>query len=249
MGEKMFSGKVALITGASQGIGREIALTFADQGADLALVDVKFPTLTEVAKEVEKKGVKALPLEVDVSDYEKVKAAVEKVLSEFGKVDILVNNAGITRDNLILRMKPDEWQKVIDVNLSGAFNFTQVVIKAMVKKRYGRIINIASVVGLMGNVGQANYSASKAGLIGFTKSVAREVASRGITVNAIAPGFIDTPMTQALSPEAREKLISQIPTPRLGTPKDIANGVKFLASEEASYITGHVLNISGGLYM
>jgi len=249
MGEKMFSGKVALITGASQGIGREIALTFADQGADLALVDVKFPALTEVAKEVEKKGVKALPLEVDVSDYEKVKAAVEKVLSEFGKVDILVNNAGITRDNLILRMKPDEWQKVIDVNLSGAFNFTQVVIKAMVKKRYGRIINIASVVGLMGNVGQANYSASKAGLIGFTKSVAREVASRGITVNAIAPGFIDTPMTQALSPEAREKLISQIPTPRLGTPKDIANGVKFLASEEASYITGHVLNISGGLYM
>ncbi|MCD6451151.1 MAG: 3-oxoacyl-[acyl-carrier-protein] reductase [Acidobacteria bacterium] len=245
----MFPGKVALITGASQGIGREIALTFADQGADLALVDVKFPTLTEVAKEVEKKGVKALPLEVDVSDYEKVKAAVEKVLSEFGKVDILVNNAGITRDNLILRMKPDEWQKVIDVNLSGAFNFTQVVIKAMVKKRYGRIINIASVVGLMGNVGQANYSASKAGLIGFTKSVAREVASRGITVNAIAPGFIDTPMTQALSPEAREKLISQIPTPRLGTPKDIANGVKFLASEEASYITGHVLNISGGLYM
>jgi 3-oxoacyl-[acyl-carrier protein] reductase len=249
MEEDIFSGKLALITGASQGIGREIALTFADSGADLALADVKFPELSELAEKVKDKGRKAFPIQVDVSDYGKVKEAVEKILAEFGRIDILVNNAGITRDNLILRMKPEEWQKVIDVNLSGAFNFTQAVVKTMVKKRYGRIINIASVVGLMGNVGQANYSASKAGLIGFTKSVAREVASRGITVNAIAPGFIDTPMTQVLSAEAKERLVSQIPMPRLGSPRDIANGVKFLASDEASYITGNVLNISGGLYM
>ncbi|MGD0920998.1 MAG: 3-oxoacyl-[acyl-carrier-protein] reductase [Terriglobia bacterium] len=242
-------GRVALVTGAAQGIGRAIALALAEAGADVAGGDVALEKLQGVAKEIEALGRKTLALHLDVSSPDSVKEAVDKTLEAFGKIDILVNNAGITKDNLIMRMKPEDWDLVLRVNLNGAFHCTRAVLPGMVKQRYGRIINIASVVAQAGNPGQANYIASKAGIIGLTKAVASEVGSRNITVNAIAPGFIATAMTENLPEAVRQRMLSLIPLGRMGTDRDIAHGVRFLASEEASYITGHVLNINGGMYM
>lgn len=242
-------GRVALVTGAAQGIGRAIALALAEVGADIAGGDVALEKLQGVAKEIEALGRKTLALHLDVSSPDSVKEAVDKTLEAFGKIDILVNNAGITKDNLIMRMKPEDWDLVLRVNLNGAFHCTRAVLPGMVKQRYGRIINIASVVAQAGNPGQANYIASKAGIIGLTKAVASEVGSRNITVNAIAPGFIATAMTENLPEAVRQRMLSLIPLGRMGTDRDIAQGVRFLASEEASYITGHVLNINGGMYM
>ena len=242
-------GRVAMVTGAAQGIGRAIALALAEVGADIAGGDVALEKLQGVAKEIEALGRKALALHLDVSSPDSVKEAVDKTLEAFGKVDILVNNAGITKDNLIMRMKPEDWDLVLRVNLNGAFHCTRAVLPGMVKQRYGRIINIASVVAQAGNPGQANYIASKAGIIGLTKAVASEVGSRNITANAIAPGFIATAMTENLPEMVRQRMLSLIPLGRMGTDRDIAHGVRFLASEEASYITGHVLNINGGVYM
>jgi 3-oxoacyl-[acyl-carrier protein] reductase len=242
-------GRVALVTGAAQGIGRAIALALAEVGADVAGGDVKLAQLQEVAKEIEALGRKALALPLDVSRPDSVQEAVDKTLEVFGKIDILVNNAGITKDNLLMRMNPEDWDLVLRVNLNGAFLCTRAVLPGMVRQRYGRIVNIASVVAQAGNPGQANYIASKAGIIGLTKAVASEVASRNITVNAIAPGFIATAMTENMPEPVRQRMLSLIPLGRMGRDRDIACGVRFLASEEASYITGHVLNINGGMYM
>ncbi len=246
----MLKDKMAFITGASRGIGKAVALALARGGADIAVIDLNIDELNSSMKEVEDAtGRKVLSLQADVGDYASIDKAVEESIRVFGRINILVNNAGITRDNLILRMKDEEWEGVIKTNLTGTFNCTKAVIKGMIKNREGRIISIASIVGVMGNVGQANYAASKAGIIGFTKSIAREYANRGITANAIAPGFIETDMTKALSEEVRKTLISQIPMGRLGMPEDVANVVKFLASDEAAYITGQVIHVNGGMYM
>jgi len=242
-------GRVALVTGAAQGIGRATALTLAEAGAQVALGDVQLEKLQEVAREIDALGGSSLALELDVSKPPSVQEAVSKIVDIWGKIDILVNNAGITRDSLILRMKPQDWEAVLRINLDGAFHCIQAVLPVMIRQRYGRIINIASVVAQMGNAGQANYVASKAGLIGLTKAVAAEVASRNITVNAIAPGFIQTAMTEKIPAAAREKLLGLIPLGRMGTDRDVANGARFLASDEAGYITGHVLNINGGMFM
>jgi len=242
-------GRVAFVTGAAQGIGRAIALTLAEDGAALALGDLNLEKLEATAREVESLGRKALALHLDVSSSDSVQAAVTKVLETWGKIEILVNNAGITKDNLILRMKREDWDAVLSVNLSGAFHCIRTVLPGMVKQRYGRIVNIASVVAQSGNPGQANYIASKAGVIGLTKAVASEVGSRNITVNAIAPGFIATAMTEKLPEAVRERMLTLIPLGRMGTDRDVAGGVRFLVSEEAGYITGHVLNINGGMYM
>ena len=242
-------GRVAFVTGAAQGIGRAIALTLAEDGADLALGDLNLEKLEATAREVEALGRKALALHLDVSSSDSVQAAVAKTLETWGKIDILVNNAGITKDNLVLRMKPQDWDAVLDVNLNGAFHCIRTVLPGMVKQRYGRIVNIASVVAQSGNPGQANYIASKAGVIGLTKAVASEVGSRNITVNAVAPGFIATAMTEKLPEAVRERMLTLIPVGRMGTDRDVAGGVRFLVSEEAGYITGHVLNINGGMYM
>ena len=241
---------VAFITGASRGIGYAIASALAKNGIDIAGIDVNIDELQSSMKTIrESSGRSALAIRADVGDYASIESAVEEVNKTLGKISILVNNAGITRDNIILRMKDNDWDDVIRINLTGTFNCTRAVIKGMVKNRYGRIISIASIVGLMGNVGQANYAASKAGIIGFTKSVAREYANRSITANAIAPGFIETDMTKKLPEEVTKALLSQIPMGRLGTPEDVANAVKFLASDEAEYITGQVINVNGGMYM
>jgi 3-oxoacyl-[acyl-carrier protein] reductase len=244
-----FKGKVALITGGGQGIGRSIALKLAREGSDIAVVDVNLEKARDVAVEAEAMGRKTMALKADVSVPEETEEMTERVASDLGAIHILVNNAGITRDALVLRMKEDEWDQVLKVNLKGPYNCTKSAVKFMSKQRYGRIVNIASIVGLMGNAGQGNYSASKAGLIGFTKTVAREFALRNITCNAVAPGFIETQMTHALSEKVRESLASQIPMRRLGTPDDVAEAVLFLASDAAGYITGHVLNVNGGMYM
>jgi 3-oxoacyl-[acyl-carrier protein] reductase len=244
-----FDGRVAFVTGSAQGIGRAIALALAEAGCDVVIADVNPEKIDSVAKEVEGLGRKSLAIKLDVSDPESVKAGVAKILETFGKIDILVNNAGITRDGLVMRMKPEDWSLVLRVNLDGAFYCTRAVLPGMVKQRYGRIVNIASVVAQAGNPGQANYVASKGGVIGLTKAVAAEVASRSITVNAVAPGFIATAMTEKLPDEVRTRMLGQIPLGRMGTDRDIANGVRFLASDEASYITGHVLSINGGMYM
>ncbi len=243
------AGRVSLVTGASRGIGRAVALALAERGSDLALASRRREALEAVAGECASRGARARAVALDLADDASVKAAVEEVLREFGRVDHLVNNAGVTADGLLLRMKREDWDRVLRVNLSGAFEVTRAILPAMVKARYGRIVNISSVVGLMGNPGQANYCAAKAGLIGFTKSLAREVASRQITVNAVAPGFIDTDMTRAIADGAREKMTALIPLGRLGTPEDVAAGVSFLLGPGAAYVTGEVLNISGGLYM
>lgn len=247
---QILNNKVAFITGASRGIGKAIAFAMAKSGADIVGVDVDIDGLKSAMTEVESiTSRKAVGIQGDVGDYASIERSAEEAIRLLGQINILVNNAGITRDNLILRMKDDEWEKVLRVNLTGTFNCTKAIIKGMVKNRGGRIINIASIVGVMGNIGQANYAASKAGIIGFTKSIAREYANRGITANVIAPGFIETDMTLALSDEVRKTLTSQIPMSRLGKPEDIANVVKFLASDEASYITGQVIHVNGGMYM
>jgi 3-oxoacyl-[acyl-carrier protein] reductase len=247
----MFSleGRVAMVTGGAQGIGRAIALNLVEGGARIALTDVRASKLDEVVKEIEDQGGKAIRFCVDVTDLEAVQKMVDQTLETWGKVDILVNNAGIARDSLVLRMKIDDWQAVLKTNLDGAFYCIRAVLPSMVRQRYGRILNIASVVAQVGNVGQANYVSSKAGIIGLTKAVAVEVARRNITVNALAPGFIATSMTENLAPEVKEKLLSLIPMGRMGTDSEIATGVRFLVSEEARYITGHVLNINGGMFM
>jgi 3-oxoacyl-[acyl-carrier protein] reductase len=242
-------GRVAIVTGAAQGIGRAIAETLAEAGADVVVADLDPTRSKDTVAAVEKAGRKALNLKVNVADGNDTKAMAEQVIKDWGKIDILVNNAGITRDGLLLRMKEEDWNLVLQVNLNGTFHCTKAVLQPMTKQRYGRIVNIASIVGAMGNVGQANYAASKAAVIGFTKTVAREYASRNVTVNAVAPGFIDTAMTQGLAAEVKEALQKQIPLARLGTPADIANAVRFLVSEDASYITGHVLHVNGGMLM
>ncbi|MGH9450818.1 MAG: 3-oxoacyl-[acyl-carrier-protein] reductase [Terriglobia bacterium] len=242
-------GRIALITGASQGIGRACALQLAEAGASVGLGARSLDKLEALAAEITSRGLKAIPLKADVADAASVKGAIQLLLESCGKIDILVNNAGITRDNLLLRMKPDDWEAVLKTNLDGAYHCIRAVLPGMVKQRYGRIINIASVVAQTGNAGQANYIASKAGLIGLTKAVAAEVASRNITVNAVAPGYIATPMTEKLPDAVRQKILSLVPLHRIGTDRDVAFAVRFLASDEASYITGHCLNVNGGMYM
>ncbi len=244
--------KVAFVTGASQGIGRACVQALAETGARVVAASRNLENLERLAKEIgEQTGDpgRVLPLAMDVTREEQIREAFEKAQEHFGKIDILVNNAGITRDGLLLRMKRRDWDEVLHTNLTAAYLCTQQALGGMLRRRYGRIINITSVVAQMGNAGQANYVASKAGLIGLTRAVAQEIASRKITVNAVAPGFIETAMTQALSREASEKLASRIPLGRLGQVQDVAHAVKFLASEEAGYITGHVLNVNGGLYL
>jgi 3-oxoacyl-[acyl-carrier protein] reductase len=241
--------QVAVVTGAGRGIGQAIALKLAAAGADIACVDLKLEFCAETVQKVQELGRKAWPFAANVSEAASVEAAAEQILAATGKVDILVNNAGITKDGLLMRMSEADWDAVLDINLKGTFLFTKAFSRGLIKQRSGRIVNIASVVGLIGNAGQCNYGASKAGVIGFTKSAARELASRGITVNAIAPGFIETAMTAKLSPEAREALSKQIPLGSLGQPDDVANGALFLASPAARYITGQVLSVDGGMAM
>lgn len=242
--------KVALITGATRGIGREIALTLAEEGYNIALNYRKAnEELEKLRKEIEEKGVKCLAVCGDVSNFEEVEKFVKEIISEFGRIDVLVNNAGITKDMLLMRMKKEDFESVVDVNLVGTFNVTKNVISYMMKARSGRIVNISSVVGISGNAGQTNYSASKAGIIGFTKSLAKEVASRNINVNALAPGFIETNMTEVLKEEIKEEIAKSIPLKRMGKAKDVANLVKFLVSEDSSYITGQVINVDGGMLM
>ena len=244
------SGRTALVTGASQGIGRACALRLAKCGAaGVALVARNQEKLEEVAREIAPSGARTLVARADMENEEEIKAAFRAVLGQFGKIDILVNNAGITRDQLIMRMKRTDWDRVLQTNLTSAYLCTQQAIPSMLKQRWGRIINITSVFGQMGQVGQANYVSSKAGLIGFTMAVARELGSRNITSNAVAPGFIETAMTSAFSPELREKALAMIPLGRVGTAEEVAHSVAFLASEEAGYITGHVLNVNGGILM
>lgn len=244
----MFSGKVAVVSGGSRGIGRAISVALAEAGAEVALLYAGNREAAEkVVAELQERGKEALAIQADVSQAEQVDAAVKQVMTRFGRIDILVNNAGVTRDNLLLRMKEEDWDQVVDTNLKGVFLLTKAVVRPMMRQRFGRIINISSVVGVIGNPGQANYVAAKAGVIGLTKSVAKEVASRGITVNAIAPGFIETDMTAALGEDVRGQLMERIPLGRLGDPADIAGAVKFLASDEAAYITGHTIHVDGGM--
>ncbi len=244
------AGKVALVTGASRGIGRAIALTLAQNGADIA---INFAGNTaaaqEVADAITAMGRKALLVQGSVADTDGVQAIVKKVVAELGRLDILVNNAGITRDGLLMRMKESDWDAVLETNLKGVYNCSKAVMRTMMKQKGGRIVNMASVVGETGNAGQCNYSAAKAGVIGFTKSLAKEVASRGITANAIAPGFIATDMTKVLGEETQNEMLKTIPLGRPGNPQDVANAVLFFASEEAAYITGQVLNVDGGMVM
>ena len=243
-------GNVAFITGATRGIGRQIAITLAKNGFDIALnYRSQNEELENIKKEIENENVKCLAVQGDISSFESAEEMVNKIIEEFGKIDVLVNNAGITKDMLLMRMKKEDFESVIDVNLVGTFNITKNVIPFMMKQRSGRIINISSVVGISGNAGQTNYSASKAGIIGFTKSLAKEVGSRNILVNAVAPGFIETQMTDVLKDEVKEEIAKQIPLKRMGTTQDVANVVKFLASEESSYITGQVIQVDGGMLM
>ena len=245
-----FENQIAVVTGAGRGIGHAIALRLASQGARVASVSRTEANAQKTADEINaSRADAAKAYAVDVSDHAAVQQIGARILEEFGRVDILVNNAGVTRDGLSMRMSPDDWDTVINTNLKGAFNFVQAIQRPMIKQRSGRIINISSVIGLIGNAGQANYAASKAGLIGFTKSLAREMASRGITVNALAPGLIETDMTSVLSEEIRKNILSKIPLGSLGQPDDIASAVAFLASPEAKYITGQVLCVDGGMVM
>ena len=243
------NGRIALVTGASQGIGRACALKLAQCGAQVAVAARNIAKLGEVASEIEAAGGKAFVFELDLASEESIKACTKAVLAQLGKIEILINNGGITRDNLMLRMKLADWDAVLTTNLTGAFLLTQAVSSSMLKARWGRIINITSIVGQTGQAGQANYAASKAGLIGLTKSLARELASRNITVNAVAPGFISSPMTDVLNDQQRAAMLTQVPLDRAGTPEDVANAVAFLASDDASYITGHVLDVNGGMHM
>lgn len=242
--------KIALITGGTRGIGKQIALTFAKEGYNIAInYRTENEDLKNTKKEIEENNVKCFTFQGDVTNFKDCEQFVKQIVEEFGNIDVLVNNAGITRDTLLMRMKEEDFKQVIDTNLIGTFNVTKNVIGNMIKARNGRIINISSVVGISGNAGQTNYSASKAGIIGFTKSLAKEVASRNITVNAVAPGFIETQMTDVLKEDIKEEIAKKIPLKRMGTPQDVANVVKFLASNDSSYITGQVINIDGGMLM
>ncbi|NTW68528.1 MAG: 3-oxoacyl-[acyl-carrier-protein] reductase [Chlorobiaceae bacterium] len=245
----MFKGKIALVTGAARGIGQAIAFDLAAKGADIVVCDIKSEWLTETAEGVEKLGRKAYCFELDVTNAEAVNNAVNDIVAATGRIDILVNNAGITRDGLLMRMSEEDWDAVLTVNLKGTFSCTKAVSRIMMKQRSGAIINIASVVGLMGNAGQANYAASKGGVIAFTKSVAKELSSRNIRANAVAPGFISSKMTDALSDDVRQKMLDAIPLASFGTPQDVANAVAFLASDQSSYITGQVISVNGGMVM
>ncbi|HSA96785.1 MAG TPA: 3-oxoacyl-[acyl-carrier-protein] reductase [Acidobacteriota bacterium] len=246
---KRFEGRVSIVTGASQGIGEAIARDIAGEGATVICADVQRDKLEAVARSIVEAGGQAEAHVVDVTDTASVERAVEAVVAAHKRIDHLVNNAGITRDGLLMRMKEEDWDAVLRVNLKGTFNFSKAVLRTMVAARYGRIVNIASVAGLMGNAGQANYAASKAGVIAFAKSLAREVGARGITVNAVAPGFIATAMTDALPEEVKAAYLEIIALKKFGLPKDVANAVKFLLSEDAAYITGQVISVNGGMYM
>lgn len=245
-------GKTAVVTGSSRGIGARTALTLAEKGANI-VINYPFPAEKEnaenVATEIEEMGREVLTVEADVSDLEEAKDMIAATVAEFGSVDILVNNAGITRDNLLLRMKEEEWDSVMNVNLKGVFNCTKAAVRKMMKQKSGKIINVSSIVGVMGNAGQANYSASKAGVIGLTKSTAKELAKRGITANAVAPGFIKSHMTEELSGDVKEQMLSAIPLNEFGEQRDVANLIAFLASPEADYITGQVIHVDGGMVM
>ena len=241
--------RVAFVTGASRGIGRAIALTLCRANFDIVVASPEIERNEEVAEEIRSCSGEAMTINLDVTSADSVKEAVAKTLKDKTRIDVLVNNAGITRDGLAMRMKPADWDLVLNINLTGAFRCSQAVLPAMMRSRWGRIVNISSVVGQAGAAGQANYAASKAGLIGMTKSLAQEMGSRGITVNAIAPGYIETDMTRVLPEEVKGKILAQVPLGRIGQPDDIAHAVKFLCSEEAGYITGHVLAVNGGMYM
>ena len=243
------SGRVAFVTGASQGIGRTCALRLAKEGASVAAAARNQEKLNQLLAEISSAGGQAASFAVDVADEEQIKSAVKTALAQFGKIDILVNNAGITRDQLVMRMKRSDWDAVVQTNLTAAYLCIQQAVPSMLKQRWGRIINVTSVFGQMGQAGQANYAASKAGLIGLTMAIAREVGSRNITCNAVAPGFIETAMTAVLSEEFKQNAVKQIPLGRVGTPEDVASAVAFLASDQASYITGHVLSVNGGMLM
>ena len=241
--------RTALITGASRGIGRACALALSEAGVRVAVAARNQEQLDQLAAQIRDAGREAFPVAMDLANADSIKEATGKVAKDFGRIEILVNNAGVAKDNLALRMKKDDWDLVIATNLTGAFLAIQQVLQGMMRERWGRIINISSVVGEMGNAGQANYAASKAGLIGVTKTLAQEMGSRNITVNAVAPGYIETDMTSNLSAELKEKMLANIPLKRMGRAEDVAAAVKFLASEEAAYITGHVLDVNGGIYM
>ena len=248
--EKILAGKVAFVTGASRGIGRAIALRLAFDGAKVALNFASNSSKAEsVRNEIESAGGTAMLVQGDVSNFETVNSLVKQVVDAWGRLDILINNAGITRDNLLLKMSEDDFDRVIATNLKGVFNCTKAVTRLMMKQRGGRIVNMSSVVALKGNISQANYAAAKAGIIGFTKTAARELASRGVTVNAVAPGLINTDMTAALSEKVKEVMLQEIPAGRMGTPEDVANAVAFLVSDQAAYITGQVLSVDGGMVM
>ena len=246
----MLKGKTAVVTGASRGIGRSIAIKLAMLGVNIVVnYRNSYEAVQEVVKEIQALGARALAVQCDISSYNDVENMMKKSMEEFGSIDILVNNAGITKDGLLMRMKEEDFDSVIDINLKGAFNCTRHISAIMLKQRSGRIINISSVSGLTGNAGQVNYSSAKAGILGMTKAVAKELAGRGVTCNAVAPGYIQTDMTEGLSEKVKDNIMNAIPLKRLGTPEDVANAVAFLASEEASYITGQVINVDGGMVM
>ncbi|MBU4311262.1 MAG: 3-oxoacyl-[acyl-carrier-protein] reductase [Candidatus Omnitrophica bacterium] len=249
MCEVTLEGKVALVTGGARGIGKEIALVLAKEGANIVLCDVNLEEAEQTAGQIKDLGRECLALKADVTDSKSVEDMVDKILDKYKKLDILINNAGITKDNLILRMSEEDWDKVIAVNLKGTFLCTKIVSKVMLKQRFGKIVNLASIIGIMGNAGQANYAASKGGVIALTKSVAKELAPRGVCVNAIAPGFIRTEMTAKLPEDVQKRMLSAIPLGRFGEPKDVADLVLFLSSENSLYITGQVIQIDGGMLM
>jgi 3-oxoacyl-[acyl-carrier protein] reductase len=244
-----FKEQVALVTGGARGIGKAIGEKLASNGVNVVVADIAADTARDTAGELESRGVRIMPVEMDVSNAGSVSQVISDTVKEMGRLDILVNNAGITRDALLLRMKEDDWDAVININLKSVFLCSKEAVKVMAKQRYGRIINIASVVAFMGNPGQANYSASKAGIVGLTKTAAKEYASRGVTVNAVAPGFIQTAMTDALPDNVKEEMLKAIPLAKFGAPEDVAEAVMFFASPETSYITGQVLHVNGGMYM
>jgi 3-oxoacyl-[acyl-carrier protein] reductase len=245
----LLEGKVAVITGGARGIGREIGLTLAKEGADIVICDINMELAAKTQQEIESLGRRSLSVLTDVTNFSHAEETVNKTLDKFQKIDILINNAGITRDGLLIRMKEEDWDMVLSVNLKGTFNFTKAASKVMIKQHSGRIVNIASIIGIIGNAGQANYAASKAGIIGLTKSAAKELAGRGINVNAIAPGFIDTEMTAKLPEDVRQKMLAQIPRGRFGQPLDVAKAVLFLVSDFSDYITGQVIPVDGGMVM
>lgn len=244
-----FKGQVAIVTGGARGIGKAISEALAKKGANLVIADISLDQAKMTADDMNKIGAESMPVRLDVSKSDEVVKVFEDVVKKFGRIDILVNNAGVTRDSLLMRMKEEDWDTVININLKSVFLCTREAVRVMMKQRYGRIVNIASVVAMMGNPGQANYSASKAGIVGLTKTTAREYASRGVTANAVAPGFITTAMTDALAEEVKSEMKKAIPLARFGTVEDVANAVVFLASPDAGYITGQVLNVNGGMYM